>query len=232
MYRPQSYSFKYENSLTHQRSICSLPSVEPVKKQPTLVFYLAYRLETSSGMSGRQTLKTQPVIHRWPDKSILLWAWISLLSQIELLVDWTPCSFHLWQASLWGHTFLQAWGAEKGFTAEGIAGAKSRNMTVCEWLLYFVLCVLVCDPLYKCFIFTSFSMTHDPIVKRCAWFICVQWLSKMALTLFRSDIPGEDSLRSTPLQRTDSTSVEWSHPNAVSSSQFLLWDTSESTSFI
>ena len=32
------------------------------------------------------------------DKSILLWAWISLLSQIELLVDWTPCSFHLWQA--------------------------------------------------------------------------------------------------------------------------------------
>ena len=168
MYRPQSYSFKYENSLTHQRSICSLPSVEPVKKQPTLVFCLAYRFETSNGLSGRQTLKTKPVIHRLADKSIFLWVWISFLSQIELLVDWPPCSFHLWQASLWGHPFLQAWGAEKGFTAEGIAGAKSRNMTVCECL-----CVLVGDPLYKCFIFTSFSMTHDPFVKRCAWFICV-----------------------------------------------------------
>lgn len=134
MYRPQSYSFKYENSLTHQRSICSLPSVEPVKKQPTLVFCLAYRFETSNGLSGRQTLKTKPVIHRLADKSIFLWVWISFLSQIELLVDWTPCSFHLWQASLWGHPFLQAWGAEKGFTAEGIAGAKSRNMTVCECL--------------------------------------------------------------------------------------------------
>lgn len=171
MYRPQSYSFKYENSLTHQRSICSLPSVEPVKKQPTLVFYLAYRLETSSGMSGRQTLKTQPVIRRWPTSPFFSEHESPYF--LRLNCSWIERHALSISGKLWGHTFLQAWGAEKGFTAEGIAGAKSRNMTVCEWLLYFVLCVLVCDPLYKCFIFTSFSMTHDPIVKRCAWFICV-----------------------------------------------------------
>lgn len=165
MYRPQSYSFKHENSLTHQRSICSLPSVEPVIEQPTLVFYLAYRFETSSGMSGRQTLKTKPVIHRWPTSPFF-----SEYESPDFLVVCSWIERHALSISGKLHseaTLFSRRGVKK--KASQPKESQERNHRIWQ-------CASVCPCLWsfmQMFFFTSFSMTHDPFVKRCARFICV-----------------------------------------------------------
>ena len=102
---------------------------------PVLVFYLAYRFETSSEMtSGRQTLKTGHT--RWPTSPFFS----EYESPYFLVVYWWNEHVMLFPSLARftrPHLFLHAGVAEKGFTAEGIAGAKSRffdSVKVCPCL--------------------------------------------------------------------------------------------------